>query len=475
MSPRKYQILVVDDEQSMCEVLDIILTNAGYDVKTCFSVEEGIDIFEKNNIDLILTDLYMYKERNAGLRLLEYLKSQSPMTPAIMMTAHGSIDTAIEAMRLGAVDYVQKPFKSNEEMLLRLERALEKRQLMQENEAFRIEQSRRGRLDTMVGASPAFMEVRDLIRRVAALPSTVAIQGESGVGKELVARALHSLSPRADKPFVAINCGGIPEMLLESELFGYKKGAFTGAVHDKEGLFVSASGGTIFLDEIGEMPMQLQVKLLRVLDDNIVSPVGGISTTAVDVRVLSATNRNLGAMVESGKFRNDLYYRLNVIPIRVPPLRERKEDIPLLMKHLIKKHGETMNLPAKAVDKEVEEALLRYHWPGNIRELSNVLERALGLSNNDTLNLDDLPDPIRQLPEPEQAAACTARPSGMLPEEGIQLEEKMACIEKDLLAKALEQGEYSLQKTAQLLGLNVRALRYRLEKHDLPIEPPESY
>ncbi|NLN92834.1 MAG: sigma-54-dependent Fis family transcriptional regulator [Candidatus Hydrogenedens sp.] len=467
MSTQKHHILVVDDEQSMCEVLDIVLGNAGYSVQTSLSVEDAIELFQVQGVDLVLTDLYMDKDRDAGLRLLEYLKNQSPMTPTIMMTAHGSIDTAIEAMRLGAADYIQKPFKSNEEMLLRIERALQKRRLMQENEAFRAEQTRMGRLDTMVGASPAFIEVLSLIRRVAALPSTVAIQGESGVGKELVARALHTLSPRADKPFVAINCGGIPEMLLESELFGYKKGAFTGAVHDKEGLFVIANGGTIFLDEIGEMPLQLQVKLLRVLDDNCVTPVGSISSTTVDVRVLSATNRNLRAMVEEGHFRDDLYYRLNVIPIRIPPLRERKEDIPLLVKHLIKKHGESMNLPAKAVDQMVEEALLRYGWPGNIRELSNVLERALGLSDSESLQLEDLPEYIRNIPTSVEMPQVPAQ----IPVEGFQLEEEMARIEKAYLCRALEQTGYSQQETAQLLGLNVRALRYRLDKYELSTDP----
>ena len=461
---KKHKVLVVDDETSICEVLEIVLSNAGYTVRTALSVEAAIDLLASENVDVVLTDLYMDTDRNAGLRLLEHLKSYLPKTPAIMMTAHGSIDTAIEAMRLGAVDYVQKPFKSNEEMLLRIERALEKRWLIRENEAFRTEQAKRGSLDTMVGDSPVFVQVRELISRVAALPSTVAIQGESGVGKELVARALHSLSLRASKPFVAINCGGIPEMLLESELFGYKKGAFTGAVQDKEGLFVIASGGTIFLDEIGEMPLRLQVKLLRVLDDNTVTPVGGITSTTVDVRVLSATNRDLGDMVAKGEFRNDLYYRLNVIPIRVPSLRERKEDIPLLVRHLVKKHSESMHLPAKKVSREAEEALLRYSWPGNIRELSNVLERALGLSEEDMLNLMDLPEYIRKETLSQDA------PSFEIPAEGFLLEDEIAKIEKEFLCKALEMSRNSPQKTAQLLGLNIRALRYRLDKYGLSTE-----
>ena len=386
------------------------------------------------------------------------------MTPAIMITAHGTVQSAVEAMRLGAIDYLQKPFNSNDEILLRIRRAIEQRELVRENQAFRLEQSRTSRPDAMVGNSPAFRKVLDMVNRVAALPSTVAIHGESGVGKELVARALHNLSPRSNKPFVAINCGGIPETLLESELFGYKKGAFTGANQDKEGLFVVANGGTIFLDEIGEMPQVLQVKLLRVLDNSCVTPVGSLSSITVDVRVISATNRDLAEMVEEGAFRKDLFYRLNVIPIHVPPLRERAEDIPLLAQHLIAKHAESMGCPPKALSAEAENALVRNAWPGNVRELSNALERALGLSSNEKIEVDDLPPQLRELQSEKNMLPVISE------EQGIDLEAVVSNFESNYIRQALEMSHYSQQKAAKLLGLTPRSLRYRLEKYGMAAE-----
>lgn len=464
MKDKKYSILVVDDEAGMREVLQIVLENGGYDVHLADCPEAAIAYLEKRSADLVLTDLYMGKDKQAGLNLLGYLQKNQPMTPAIMITAHGTVQSAVEAMRLGAVDYLQKPFNSNDEILLRIKRAIEQRELVRENQAFRIEQSRTARPDTMVGNSPAFRKVIKMINRVAALPSTVAIHGESGVGKELVARALHNLSPRNQKPFVAINCGGIPETLLESELFGYKKGAFTGANQDKEGLFVVANGGTIFLDEIGEMPPVLQVKLLRVLDNNCVTPVGGLTPVSVDVRVISATNRNLMEMVEEGSFRKDLFYRLNVIPIQVPPLRERIEDIPLLAKHFIAKHAKSMGCTPKPISPEAEKILLRNAWPGNVRELSNVLERALGLSTNETIELDDLPPHLRDMQAVKTAVPLISE------DNGIDLEGVVAELESDYIRQALEASHYSQQKAAKLLGLTPRSLRYRLEKYNMSAE-----
>ena len=455
---------MVDDELSMRELLEIVLQGSGYDVTAAAAAEEAVERLGEAEFDLVLTDLHMGNDRQAGLRLLTWLKDNSPGTPAIMITAHGTVETAVEAMRLGAADYIQKPFKSNDEIRLRVRRAIAERNLRRENEALRTEQARRARLDGMVGKSPAFQEVLSMIRRVAGLPSTVAIHGESGVGKELVARALHSLSPRADKPFVAINCGGIPETLLESELFGYRKGAFTGAAEDKEGLFVVANGGTILLDEIGEMPIMLQVKLLRVLDNNTITPVGGTSAVRVDVRIISATNRDLEAMVERGEFRKDLYYRLNVIPLYVPPLRNRHDDIPLLARHLIRKHAENMGCPVKELAPETESALLRYPWPGNVRELGNVIERALALSTGETIELQDLPPAVREFTE------IPAQPEDDLPPTGIDLESLVARIEMDYIRQALEHSHYSQLKAASLLGMTPRSLRYRLQKYGINSE-----
>ena len=462
--PLQHRILVVDDELGMREMLEIVLENAGYEVMSAGSVDETVAVLEKESFDCVLTDLFMGNDRQAGMKVLAHLGEFASGTPAIMMTAHGSVETAIEAMRLGAADYIQKPFKDNDEIRLRVRNTISQRSLKRENEALRKDQKSRADVAMMVGQSGAFQEVLKMVRRVAALPSTVAIHGESGVGKELVARALHNLSERAEKPFVAINCGGIPENLLESELFGYKKGAFTGATEDKEGLFVTANGGTLFLDEIGEMPLLLQVKLLRVLDNNLVTPVGGTTSMKVDVRVLSATNRDLGEMAEEGGFRKDLYYRLNVIPITVPPLRERGDDIPLLATHFMRQHAKRMGLENLQFTPETMETLRGYGWPGNVRELANVIERALALCNGDCISLDDLPPNVRQF-KPDLAKESLA-----LPEEGIDMEGRIAEIEINLITQALERSHYSQKRAAELLRLTPRSLRYRLQKYGLEFE-----
>jgi two-component system, NtrC family, response regulator PilR len=443
-------------------VLEIVLENAGYEVQLASNVRDACAMLAETAVDAVLTDLYMGNDREAGMKLLSWLKENSPGTPAIMMTAHGSVETAIEAMRHGAADYIQKPFK-NDEIRLRVEKAITQRNLMRENEVLREEQARRGSLENMVGQSEVFQELLAMIRKVATLPSTVAIHGESGSGKELVARALHGLSKRADKPFVAINCGGIPENLLESELFGYRKGAFTGANEDKEGLFVMANGGTIFLDEIGEMPLMLQVKLLRVLDNSVVTPVGATGSIKVDVRVISATNRDIEQMSEEGSFRQDLYYRLNVIPLRVPPLRERAEDIPLLAWHFIRTHSAKLGIKTPELSREGEDTLRNYGWPGNVRELGNVMERAIALNTSGVIELSDLPRNIRE------AAAPSVPEVADLPAEGLDLEAMVAEIEMSLLKQALEKSHFSQKKAAELLGLSARSLRYRLQKYELEI------
>jgi two-component system response regulator PilR (NtrC family) len=377
-----------------------------------------------------------------------------------MMTAHGSVETAIEAMKRGATDYVLKPFK-NDEIKLLVHRAIEQRDLMRENKALRKEQAKLGQVTNMIGVSHAIAQVKDMIRRVAVLPSTIAIHGESGVGKELVARSVHQLSDRSQRPFVAINCGGIPENLLESELFGHKRGAFTGAIEDKDGLFLVANGGTLFLDEIGEMPLALQVKLLRVLDNHLVTPLGGAQSIKVDVRIVSATNRDLDEMVREGTFREDLYYRLNVIPLHVPALRERPDDIPLLVRHFMTRHAEKLGRRLPAITPAAVDALCAYDWPGNVRELGNVIERALALSSHDQIDVNELPQNVtHHLPHASPSVTD-------LPPQGLDLEALIAEIEIKLIEQALARTRHSQKKAAHLLGLTARSLRYRLQKYGI--------
>ena len=454
------RILVVDDEESMRELLEIVLGNDGYEVTAVSSADDAQELLEATVFDLVLTDLRMGIERDAGMRLLGWLEENGLSIPAIMITAHGSVETAIEAMKRGAADYIMKPFK-NDEIRLLVRRAIEQRDLARENTALRKEQARLGKVENMIGTSAAIEEVREMIRRVAGLPSTIAIYGESGTGKELVARNIHQLSGRSGKPFVAVNCGSIPENLLESELFGHTKGAFTGASREKEGLFVVADGGTLFLDEIGEMPLPLQVKLLRVLDDSLITPLGGTRGTVVDVRLLSATNRNLEEMAREGTFREDLYYRLNVIPITVPPLRDHADDIPLLVQHFAVSMAERLNRPAIECDEEAIAILCAYHWPGNIRELENLMERALALCQGEVITAADIPAHVRE------HISTTSDRDRKLPDTGLDLEELIAKIEVDLIEQALARSKHSQKRAAELLGLSARSLRYRLQKYEL--------
>ena len=460
----QHRLLVVDDEASLREVLEIVFENSGYEVRMAADVKAAVEALEEEEFDAVLTDLAMGGDRNAGMQLLTWLQEHAKKTPAIMMTAHGSLEKAVEAMRRGADDFIVKPFH-NEEIRERVKKAIQSRDRLREIEALRQQQARIGDIENFIGTSAAFQSVLTMVRRVATLPSTVAIHGESGAGKELVARALHQLSNRAAKPFVAINCGGIPETLLESELFGYKKGAFTGAVEDKEGLFVVANGGTIFLDEIGEMPLMLQVKLLRVLDNSTVTPVGGTNAIKVDVRIISATNRDLKQMAEEGTFRKDLYYRLNVIPLTVPPLRDRIEDIPLLARHFSRKHAEKMGRDRLEISPAAMVAMEAYPWPGNVRELGNVMERVMALCNGTRVEVSDLPDQLQHL---ELGYFELPEGQALLPPGGLDLEKHVADLEKSLINQALVRGKHSHIRAAQLLGLkNARVLRHRLQKYGM--------
>ena len=453
-------VLVVDDEQGMRELLEIVLSNDGYNVTLASSVEDACQVMDQSIFDAVITDLRMGNDHEAGMEILRWIHEHQDRTPSIMMTAHGSVETAIQAMKQGATDYIMKPFK-NDEIKLLLERAIQQHGLIKENKVLKKEQAKLGQVKNMVGVSDAIEQVREMVRRIAVLPSTIAIHGESGVGKELVARSLHQLSDRSSSPFVAINCGGIPENLLESELFGHKKGTFTGAMEDKEGLFLAADGGTIFLDEIGEMPLSLQVKLLRVLDNHTITPLGSTNSIPVDVRIVSATNRDLEEMSKQGTFREDLFYRLNVIPLLVPPLRDRKDDIPLLMQHFTHLHGEKMGRGTLRIAPEVMDVLLAYRWPGNVRELGNIIERAVALCNGDSIELTDLPPNIQNfMPAP-------AHEFSQLPSDGVDMEELIAEIEMGLIQQALRKTKHSQKKAAGLLGLTARSLRYRLQKYDL--------
>jgi two-component system, NtrC family, response regulator PilR len=460
MPKNPQRVLVVDDEENMRSLLEIVLSGAGYQVVCAEDNDSAMDLIKQNSLDLVLTDLRIGSDRDAGMRLLTWLRDDGPGIPAIMMTAYGSVETAIDAMKSGAVDYIMKPFK-NDEIKLVVKRALDERALRRENKALRTDQARRGDIENIVGKSAAIEALRDVVRRVAGLSSTIAIHGESGTGKELVARGIHQLSDRADKPFVALNCGGVPENLLESELFGHKKGAFTGAHEDKEGLFVAADGGSLFLDEIGEMPLSLQVKLLRVLDNNVVTPIGATTGHEVDVRIISATNRVLEDMVKEGTFREDLFYRLNVIPVEVPPLRDRADDVPLLARHFVSAASEKMNRNGVRLSAEAESVLSAFAWPGNVRELQNVIERAVALATGDDIDLGDLPPLIRDY------VSEVAETAASLPDGGCDLEEIIADIEIGLIKQALDNARYSQKKAAELLGLTPRSLRYRLQKYGL--------
>lgn len=454
------RILVIDDEQGMRELLKIILGNEGYDVETAKDMDSGRACLERFRYDAVVTDLRFGSDKNAGMTLLSWIQENVVGTPAIMMTAHGSVESAIEAMKLGAADYIMKPFK-NDEIKIIIQRTIAQSEIIRENRTLKKEQAKLGKVSNMIGASREIERVRETIRRIAGLPSTIAIYGESGTGKELVARSIHQLSDRAEKPFVAINCGGIPENLLESELFGHRRGAFTGAFENKEGLFKSADGGTLFLDEIGEMPMPLQVKLLRVLDNNTITPLGGTDSIHVDVRLVSATNRDLEERTREGFFREDLYYRLNVIPIKLPPLSERRDDIPLLVRHFAKVYAETLGRPAFIIPESVMSILSAYRWPGNVRELSNVLERAIALAQESTMTEQDLPENILQfLPGPNTQITT-------LPESGTELEKLVEDLEVGLIQQALKKTNHSRKKSAALLGLTTRSFRYRLQKYGL--------
>ena len=447
------KLLIVDDEESMVEFLSLLFSDLGYRVDTAGSASEARELFD-DTYDLVLCDIMM--PDGNGLDLLKEFKDAGPSTSVIMMTAYTSSKSAIEAMKLGAYDYVSKPFDV-EELKVVVEKALEKTVLVEENVYLRRELEQRYTFSNIIGRSPKMQAIFRVIERIAKTPSTVLIHGESGTGKELIARAIHFSSPRSESRFLSINCGALPEALLESELFGHERGAFTGAVRDKKGLFQEAEGGTLFLDEIGELTLAMQVKLLRALQEKTVRRVGGNREEAVDVRIIAATNRDLEERVAEEEFREDLYYRINVIPIEIPPLRARRDDISLLVSHFLAKYSEELGTEAPRISVEAMAALEAYDWPGNVRELENLIERILALAEAETIGVRDLP------------ARLLSQRSGPpelieLPAEGLDLEAYLEEIRGQLMRQALERCGGVQTQAAELLGMSFRSFRYYAKK-----------
>jgi len=447
--------LVVDDEENIRLVLRTLLKKHGYEVRTAGSAEEALEALEDEPADFVLADVRM--PGMSGIELCRTLEERGFGGTVIVMSAFGSVDLAIEAMKAGAYDYVSKPFKQDE-VLLALRKAEERESLRKENARLRAEVAERSSFGEMIGGSEAMRTIFRMIEKVAGFSTTVLVRGESGTGKELVARALHQRSDRKAEPFVPVNCGAIPEALLESELFGHKRGAFTDARADKLGLFEVADGGTLFLDELGELPLALQVKLLRALQEGTIRPLGDTKDKSVDVRVIAATIRDLEQEVEEGTFREDLYYRLDVLQIVVPPLRERPEDIPLLIERFLDKNNTKLGTEVQAVDPAAKKVMLGYPWPGNVRELENVIERAVVLCEGSRITTEDLPP---KLLDP-------ASPSKMiLASDELSIKKMQRFMEKTLIARALDKTEGNRTQAAKLLELSHRALLYKIKDYGL--------
>jgi len=451
----KKRILVVEDEEKLRRVIELQLVSAGFDVDKAASAEEGLKTVDR--ADLVLTD---FKLPNMdGLELLALIRRQNAQVPVVVMTAFGSIETAVEAMKAGATDFLLKPFPLDHLMQV-IRKALEVRDLRDENRMLKEELGRRYEFDNIVGRSGPMQEIFATIERVAPTRATVLLAGESGVGKDLIARAIHFHSPRRDRPLVKINCTALPENLMESELFGYEKGAFTGANVSKPGKFEQADTGTVFLDEIGDVPANIQVKLLRILQEREFERLGSNVTRKIDVRVIAATNSDLRAALEQGTFREDLYYRLNVVPLNIPPLRARKQDIPFLARHFVKKLAPDAGRQVESISDEAVEKLMSYHWPGNVRELENVIERSLVMCVGSQLEAADIR--LEDAQGPSGASRARDGSSHFLPE-GMSLD----AYEQELIREALRRAGGNKSQAARMMGLTRNALRYRLTQMGL--------
>jgi two-component system response regulator AtoC len=448
------RVLVVDDEENLRLVLRTLLRRHGYEVETAPTGEEALALVDSFGPDVVLTDVRMPKM--GGLDLLATLKAKGNEATVVVMSAYGNMDLAIEAMKAGAYDYVQKPFKPDE-IVLALRKAEERELLRRENRALRDEIRKEHRFEDILAKSGKMQDIFRTIAKISEYKTTVLVTGESGAGKELVARAIHRRSKRSG-PFVAVNCGAIPENLLESELFGHKKGAFTDAVHDRHGLFEEATGGSLFLDEIGELPLALQVKLLRVLEDEKIRRLGETRDVQVDVRIIAATHRDLPTETKAGRFREDLFYRLNVLLIHCPSLRERREDIPLLIDHFLAKNNARLGTNIRGLDTEARRLLYEYAWPGNVRELENTIERAMVLTEGDTITAPDLPERVREARDPVQMQLASGE---------LSVKKTMRIIEEILIRRALQKTKGNRTRAAEILEISHRALLYKIKDYQI--------
>ena len=459
------RLLVVDDEAGIVEMLAIVFRGEGYEVVTAGSCADGLARLETSLPDLVLTDVKM--PDGSGFEILKRTRELSPSVPVVMITAYTTTKTAIEALKAGAYDYISKPFDV-EEMKLVVGRALERKRLAEENVALkeRIEKGAHG----VVGVSRKMRALLDLVDRIGKTTSTVLVSGESGTGKELIARAIHEASPRAGRTFVSINCGAMPESLLESELFGHEKGAFTGAIKEKKGLFQEAEGGTLFLDEIGETSLTMQVKLLRAVQERVIRRVGGNAEEPIDVRIICATNKDLAKRVAEGAFREDLYYRINVIPLPIPPLRERREDIPYLVRHFLRKVAREQGVPEKKISTEAMRLLEAHPWPGNVRELENLIERTVALEPSDVITSSSLPEAFLH---PAGVPPVASLEGIDLPADGIDLERYLEWLGKRLMQQALERTGGVQIRAAEMLRMSERSFRYYAKKYGIRREGEE--
>lgn len=450
------KILIIDDEKSIIDLLTIVFKKEGYSVLSSLSAPRGIDLIDKEDFDLILTDIKL--PQMSGMDILRHVMDKTPNTPVIMITAYGTLKQAVEAFKNGAVDYIVKPFDI-EELKIIVAQGLEKRKLKTENIKLKQQLKEKNRFENIVGKNKKMKQIYDLIEKITDSDSTILIGGESGTGKEIAARAIHFNSRRQERPFVSVNCGALPENLLESELYGHVKGSFTGAIANKKGMFETAEKGTIFLDEIGELSPMAQVKLLRTLQDKRIRRVGGNDEILIDVRIVAATNQDLKQRLDEGRFREDLFYRINVISFEMPPLRERKDDIPLLVTHFLEKYCTKTGSKMKRIAPEVFNIFESYAWPGNVRELENTIERIVAIEERETITIKSLPAELLN-PRKKSNKDLDLEP-------GFDLNKTLDEISKQYVVRALDLSSGRLKEAGEILGVNYRSLRYLIEKHEL--------